>query len=178
MLAANFAFCNLGVSTARVCALHALHCSTGKGARLALDCHPVSMFRRSLEVWTIEGPNNAHWVLCGFACLREALDVLDAAGVADVSKAELTPGTADCMYCAGCGYAIYTASACQVHRGACPEWSWRSATVLTKQFMDAWVEDFSELPDDDVWVMADELASRAPQLTAEQLVAVVVGLMD
>jgi hypothetical protein len=44
--------------------------------------------------------------------------------------------------------------------------------------MDAWVEDFSELPDDDVWVMADELASRAPQLTAEQLVAVVVGLMD
>ena len=136
------------------------------------------MFRRSLEVWTIEGPNNAHWVLCGFACLREALDVLDAAGVADVSKAELTPGTADCMYCAACGNAIYTASACQVHRGACPEWSWRSATVLTKQFMDAWFEDFDELPQDDVWVMADDLANKAPELTAQQLVAVVVGLMD
>lgn len=176
--AANFVHLKPGLSPARVSRLHALNCAACKRARLALHSHPVGMFRRSLEVWTIEGPNNAHWVLCGFACLREALDVLDVAGVADVSKAELTPGTADCMYCVGCGVAIYTAPACQVHRGACPEWSWRSATVLTKQFMDAWVEDFNELPDDDVWVLADELANKAPELTAEQLVAVVVGLMD
>ena len=136
------------------------------------------MFRKAMNVWTIEGPHDAHWVLCSFPCLRHALEVLDTAGVADVTKSELTPGTADCMHCIACGDAIYTAPACQVHRGECPQWSWRSATVLTKLFLDAWLEDFEDAPSDEVWGIADDVANGSPHLSGQQLVTVVVGLMD
>jgi hypothetical protein len=133
---------------------------------------------KPINVWVIQGPKNSQLVLCCFTCLKEALEVLDVEGLADVARAEVKPGTAACMHCACCGFSFYTARQCTLHHDGCPEWSWSASTVMTKLFMEAWNEDFAEDPDPRAWRIAEHVISANPDLTNEQLVTVVVGLMD